>query len=307
MKRPKKKSVDDNEVAKPQKNGPGGNSGAHRKRIRWVHDDRLFKMRFFRINDEPIADGLTDAQVRDFRDRLIREVNAQASSQSTLRGVSCSFIQTDSGAKSSFSTESVAWSKPRGTVERALINYSAAKISARCGRLIIILDRICLTLGVFRGEIDEHAMGKNSSEKKQHEVRIASKIACYFAREYQIPDKPSFNLLNNARGNQVKTKSIPIVLFKENEVIKNEIESNPNASLTYLTEHTRKQLSKKVGKSSVKKVEEDSEKSEYSEEYDGEIDQEDELLGIAQFVGMMGQSFSNYKAYIKSLSRLLFL
>lgn len=174
------------------------------------------------------------------------------------------------------------------------------------GRLIIKLDRICLTLGVFRGAVDEHAQGKNSSEKKQQEIRTSTKIACYFAREYQIPDKPALNLLNNARSSLVKPAKIACILFKEDEQIVNEIETDPNAKLTYLTEQTRKQLSKKINKSNIRKPEEESDKSEYSEEFEGDVDQEDELLGIAQFVGMMGQTFSNYKAYVHSLSRQRF-
>lgn len=208
------------------------------------------------------------------------------------------------GVKSTTSSETIPWAKPKGKVDTALINYSATVGTSPFGRLIIKLERICLTLGVYRGEIDEHALGKNSTEKKQHEIRSGTKIACYFAREYQIPDKPAMNLLNNARSNLVKPAKIGCILFKVDEKIVNEIESDPNAKLTYLTEQTRKQLSKKNSKSNIKKPEDESDKSEYSEEFDGEIDQEDELLGMAQFVGMMGQSFSNYKSYVNSLSKL---
>jgi hypothetical protein len=154
--------------------------------------------------------------------------------------------------------------------------------------------------------LDENALGKTSSEKKQHDVRISSKIACYFAREYQIPDKPTLNQLNNDRGLHHKVHNIQLHLFKQDETIKIEVELNPAAKLTYLTEQTRKQLAKRISKPSMRKNDEESDKSDYSEAGDLEVDQEDELLGIAQFVGMMGQCFSNYKAYIKSLSRLCF-
>lgn len=84
VKRNRKRSRDDTEEKKPVK---AANSGMHRRRIRWVHDDRMFKTRFFKINDEPIADGLSDAQMRDFRDRLLREATIQASSQTASRSV----------------------------------------------------------------------------------------------------------------------------------------------------------------------------------------------------------------------------
>lgn len=84
LKRHRKRSRDETEEKKPAK---PANSGMHRRRIRWVHDDRMFKMRFFKINDEPIADGLSDAQMRDFRDKLLREVSHQATSQTTSRNV----------------------------------------------------------------------------------------------------------------------------------------------------------------------------------------------------------------------------
>lgn len=302
MKRHRKKSQDEVEEPKPQKPVAKESAGVHRKRIRWVHDDRLFRTRFFRITDEPIADGLTESQMREFRERLVREAASMATSNVGVRNVHGAYLQTDNTNKNS--AENIAWTKPKGMMRKALINSSATSGDDRCGRLIIKLDRICLTLGVWRGELDDYAQGKNSTEKKQQEIRISSKIACYFAREYQIPDKPTLNQLNNDRGIGHKIHRIPIHLFKEDETHKVEIDANPAATLSYLTEQTRKQLGKRTGKSSVKKIEEESDKSDYSEPGDIEIDQEDELLGIAQFVGMMGQSFSNYKGYIKSLSNL---
>lgn len=304
MKRHRKRSHEDHEEPKPQKPSGGQGSGVHRRRIRWVHDDKMFRTRYFRITDEPIADGLTEPQMREFREKLIREAASIASSHTSVRNVRAAYVQTESSGKNS--AENIAWTKPRGMVENDLINSSATSTDVRCGRLIIKLDRICLTLGVWRGELDEHAQGKNSTEKKQQELRISTKIACYFAREYQIPDNPTLNQLNNDRGLTHKVHKINLQLFKEDETTTVEIEANPSAKLTYLTEQTRKQLGKRVAKTSIKKVEEESDKSDYSELGDIEIDQEDELLGLAQFVGMMGQSLSNYKSYIKSLSRRLF-
>jgi hypothetical protein len=304
MKRHRKKSHEEVEEPKPQKVVLKENSGMHRKRIRWVHDDRLFRTRFFRITDEPIADGLTESQMREFRERLVREAATMATSTVGTRNVRAAYLQTESSGKNS--AENIAWTKPKGMGPKTLINSSATSGDACCSRLIIKLDRICLTLGVWRGELDDYANGKNSDEKKQQDIRINSKIACYFAREYQIPDKPTLNQLNNDRGLGHKIYKIPLHLFKEDETHKIEIDTNPLAKLSYLTEQTRKQLVKRVSKSSVRKIEEESEKSDYSETGDLEIEQDDELLGIAQFVGMMGQSFTNYKGYIKSLSKLRF-
>lgn len=73
-----------------------------------------------------------------------------------------------------------------------------------------------------------------------------------------------------------------------------------------MTEKTRVQLEKKIGRSSMKKVEEESEPSEYSDKSIApEVDEKDELIPIAQFAGLMGQCFSNYKGYIRSLSSLI--
>ena len=99
----------------------------HRKRIRWVHDDKMFRTRFFRMNDEPIADGLTESQMREFRERLIREAANLASSNTSVRNVRAAYLQTDSSGKNT--AENIAWTKPRGMVDFALINSSATPIS----------------------------------------------------------------------------------------------------------------------------------------------------------------------------------
>lgn len=75
---------------------------------------------------------------------------------------------------------------------------------------------------------------------------------------------------------------------------------------TYLTDQARKQLGKKTNRPNIKKAQEEEEKSDYSDHGDDptELGEEEELYSIAQFAGMMGQCFSDYRSYIKSLSRL---
>jgi len=47
----------------------------------------MFKTKFFRVNDEPIADGLTDTQIRDIRDRLLKESSTQTNLQLQAKNV----------------------------------------------------------------------------------------------------------------------------------------------------------------------------------------------------------------------------
>ena len=41
-----------------------------------------------------------------------------------------------------------------------------------------------------------------SIEKKVHEERISNKIACFYLKEYQIPDQPSFDRIVNIEFDQ---------------------------------------------------------------------------------------------------------
>ena len=52
-----------------------------------MHDDKMFRMKFFRVNDEPIADGLTETQIRDIRDRLLKESSTQTNLQLQAKNV----------------------------------------------------------------------------------------------------------------------------------------------------------------------------------------------------------------------------
>lgn len=55
-------------------------------------------------------------------------------------------------------------------------------------------NNLIFLLGVFRGgKKDSRAFGQNSIERSLHSQRISNKIACYYSREYQIPDKPKKN------------------------------------------------------------------------------------------------------------------
>jgi len=47
----------------------------------------MIRMRYFRVNDEPIADGLSETQVKDLRERLVKESAIIAASQSQSRAV----------------------------------------------------------------------------------------------------------------------------------------------------------------------------------------------------------------------------
>ena len=59
-----------------EKNGGGQNkhSSASRRRIRWVHDDRLIKTKYFRVNDQPKADGLSEIEVRNIREKVLKDM-----------------------------------------------------------------------------------------------------------------------------------------------------------------------------------------------------------------------------------------
>ena len=41
-----------------------------------------------------------------------------------------------------------------------------------------------------------------SREKKVHEEKISNKIACFYLKEYQIPDQPSFDRIFNIEFDQ---------------------------------------------------------------------------------------------------------
>lgn len=85
LKRHRKKSNEDSEER--QASPKPAQSAPNRRKIRWVHDDKMFKTKFFRVNDEPIADGLTDTQIRDIRDRLLKESSTQTNLQLQAKNV----------------------------------------------------------------------------------------------------------------------------------------------------------------------------------------------------------------------------
>ena len=50
-------------------------------------------------------------------------------------------------------------------------------------------------IGILFGDLKE--FGQTSKEKTVHIERILEKIACYYSRDYQIPDSPKINVINN--------------------------------------------------------------------------------------------------------------
>ena len=85
QKKPKRRSSERSEENKKSPRKPA--MMAHRKRIRWLHDDKMFKMKYFRVNDEPIADGVSETQIRDIRDRLLKESATQSNLQVQAKNV----------------------------------------------------------------------------------------------------------------------------------------------------------------------------------------------------------------------------
>jgi hypothetical protein len=111
-------------------------------------------------------------------------------------------------------------------------------------------------------------------------------------------------LLNNASSKAKKIHRIACPLFVVEKTVEEPVVFNENTSK--LTEEIRRQLSKSATKSNVKKKGEEEEKSEYSVSDNEEQDDEDRLVSCVQFSGLMGLSFSNYKGFLASLSKLIF-
>jgi signal recognition particle GTPase len=85
-----------------------------RKKIRWNYEDKMIKTKYFRVNDEIIADGLTETQIHDIKDRLIKESMSLSSSDRVAKNVNRRLIQIDNTIRGNFSAENVNWSKPKG-------------------------------------------------------------------------------------------------------------------------------------------------------------------------------------------------
>lgn len=121
-------------------------------------------------------------------------------------------------------------------------------------------------------------------------------------REYQIPDKPVIKPLN---GLVQRIEPVPKIVFQaidpDEEVEKEAV--SLNISISRLTEIAREQLKKRAQKPIVKRIEEETEPSDYSDYGEADVNPDDELIPVVKFVGIMGQCFSNYKSYIKSLRR----
>lgn len=68
-----------------------------------------------------------------------------------------------------------------------------------------------------RGKQDCAAFGKQSTEVFTQESRISNVVACFYSREYQIPDAPSKNLFFKATITGIKPKKLKFEPFGEND------------------------------------------------------------------------------------------
>jgi len=58
------------------------------------------------------------------------------------------------------------------------------------------------------GEIVQY--GINSIEAKEHEKRTAAKLPCFYLKEYQIPDHPSFDFVKNSKKSTSTPLNVPL-------------------------------------------------------------------------------------------------
>jgi hypothetical protein len=74
-------------------------------------------------------------------------------------------------------------------------------------------------LVVERGKQDCAVFGKQSTELFTQENRISSIVACFYSREYQIPDAPSKNLFMKTVMTGIEPKKLKFEPFGQNDDI----------------------------------------------------------------------------------------
>ena len=141
---------------------------AGHKKIKWENPDKLFEMRFFRKSDVPRHHALTEDDLVKMRDFLEKHgaFDAEKSNQED---------------------------NANNTAEKSQDNLSNKKMDQQR------LDAIKETVTWYRPkflQIPKRELGGESKEKEIHAERILEKIACYYARDYQIPDVPKINVIN---------------------------------------------------------------------------------------------------------------
>ena len=61
-----------------------------------------------------------------------------------------------------------------------------------------------------RGEGEYFEAGANSTEQEAHQARIAEKIACFYSKNYQIPDQPKIKPFNTNKMDLEKLMEIKL-------------------------------------------------------------------------------------------------
>ena len=161
---------------------------------RWIEDSKLCALKFFRFMDEPTAKALTDEEVQAIRLRMLGDDPSMQTfhnseeykhKESLMEMKHKKDSEKDIEDKLGKMQEKIKWSRPASTTQLFLGLWNLT---------------IYLNLGIFQGEDNMFSknVGKESVEAEKQQKRISSKLQCLYLKDYQIPEQPSREGLEEA-------------------------------------------------------------------------------------------------------------
>jgi hypothetical protein len=167
-----------------------------RKTVKWLDDPKLLNIKYFRFTDEPTHPGLTEAEVEQIQkeakdNSLFMNSEDYKHKESLMEGISMKMrkdTEKEIQDKLDSMSEKMRWESPKT---------------------------------LFLGP-KPMVFSKQSMEKETHEQRIAKKLPCFYLKDFQIPDQPSYESVLNRIENNREPINIPLVSMSETEKVEEE-------------------------------------------------------------------------------------
>ena len=161
----------------------GEHDSENNKLIQWIKGEKLCMTRYFSKHDEPFGTLMTEDEFVDVKDKILKDMMDRAKEAEMNNKIQFESLYAKKDEryfqqKLSSVSETIQWFKP-------------IKIAINSREFL-------------------NPLGKKSGERIRHARRIEDKLACFYARDYQIPDAPKLVLINN--HNTVSTEPKTIVI-----------------------------------------------------------------------------------------------